>query len=68
MKKLIALSLLSCWVVLCGCADRPAVDPQTYGKVVSQLPTLVDVEKPFVFPHAGDDDHRNCVFKEEDFF
>ena len=68
MKKLIALCLLSCWAVFCGCADRPQVDPRTYGKIVGELPMLADAEKPFEFPHAGDDDHRNCVFKDEDFF
>ena len=68
MQKFTAFFLLLCWAVFYGCADRPAIDPPTYGKVVSQLPAIADADKPFVFPHAGDDDHRNCVFKEEDFF
>jgi hypothetical protein len=68
MRNLIALFLLSCCALLIGCVDKPQVDPQTYGQIVSQLPMLTDAEKPFVFPYAGDVDHRNCVFKEEDFF
>ena len=67
-KPLIAVFLLSSCVFFCGCADRPEVDPVTFGRVVEQLPILAEAEKPFVFPYAGDNDHRSCVFNEEDFF
>ena len=68
MRHFIVICLLSGCAVLCGCTDSPQVDPKTYGKILGQLPSLTDTEKPFDFPYAGDDDHRNCVFKEEDFF
>ncbi len=68
MRILRILFLLACCSPLTGCVDRPEVDPKTYGRVVDKLPNLAEVEKPFVFPHGGDNDHRNCVFKDEDFF
>ena len=68
MRSLTIAFLLSYGVISAGCADRSGADPKTFGRVVDQLPILADAEKPFDFPYAGDDDHRNCVFKEEDFF
>ena len=68
MRTFTAVFLLLCCTILSGCADRPEVAPTAYGKVLEALPTLAEAEKPFVFPYAGDDDHRSCVFKEEDFF
>lgn len=50
-----------------GCTDRPEIGPQAYGTVVDELPYIKEAEAPFTFPHAGDDDHRNCEFNEEDF-
>lgn len=55
-------------VAAVGCADRPEVGPQAYGTVVNELPYIEEAEAPFHFPYAGDNDHRNCVFKEDDFF
>ncbi len=52
---------------LSGCADRLEVKPAAYGTVVDQLPSLKEADEPFNFPFAGDVDHRNCVFRDEDF-
>ncbi len=68
MRNLFILSVILLSAVVSGCADRSEVNPSTYGKVVSHLPKLEDAEKPFVFPHAGDNDHRNCEFKPEDYY
>ena len=67
MRFLPILFVLS-FVVLAGCVDRPEVGPAAYGIVVDQLPHLQEAEDHFKFPYAGDNDHRNCEFKEEDFF
>ena len=68
MRTFTAVFLLLFCATLSGCADKPEVAPKTYGKILDALPALTAAEKPFVFPHAGDDDHKDCVFKEEDFF
>lgn len=67
MRFLPILFVLSA-VALNGCADRPEVAPAAYGTVVDKLPFIQEAEDHFNFPHAGDNDHRNCEFKEEDFF
>ncbi|MDR1141709.1 MAG: hypothetical protein LBL62_08450 [Planctomycetaceae bacterium] len=64
----IILLLIGLLFTLSGCADRPEVSPQTYGTILNDLPKLTDAETPFSFPYAGENDHRNCEFKEEDFF
>jgi hypothetical protein len=51
-----------------GCTDRPESVPQSYGKILNELPTIKEAEEPFQFPYAGNNDHRNCEFKDEDFF
>ncbi|MDR2117773.1 MAG: hypothetical protein LBP87_15460 [Planctomycetaceae bacterium] len=53
---------------LSGCSDRPEVSPQTYGTILNELPQITEAEAPFPFPFAGENDHRHCEFKEEDFF
>lgn len=60
--------LVLAFVLLTGCSDRPEVSSQTYGTVLRELPIPKAAEEPFSFPFAGEDDHRNCVFKEDDFF
>ena len=57
-----------CLVACVGCADRPELGTQAYGTVVNKLPFVRGAEEPFHFPYAGDNDHRNCEFKEEDPF
>ena len=51
-----------------GCVDRPELPPAAYGTILDTLPRLDEATKPFQFPYAGENDHRNCVFKDEDFF
>ncbi|MDR0705677.1 MAG: hypothetical protein LBF88_11900 [Planctomycetaceae bacterium] len=68
MRYLPTLFLISLLFALSGCVDRPEVSPQTYGTVLSELPKIAEAEEPFTFPYADDNDHRNCEFKEEDFF
>ncbi len=68
------MRLYSCCFILLavffggGCADRPAVDPSTYGTVVTQLPAIPEAESPFPFPFAAEGEHSNCVFNDADFF
>lgn len=59
---------VSALTLSCGCADRPELSPRAYGTVVTELPYLEEAKETFPFPHAGDTDHSNCVFNEEDFF
>ena len=68
MKSPAIFFLLCLCAILSGCVDKPGSDPKTFGKVVAELPTLAEAEKPFDFPYAGDVDHSKCVFKEEEFF
>ncbi|MDR2755701.1 MAG: hypothetical protein LBC20_08350 [Planctomycetaceae bacterium] len=68
MRFLPTLFLISLLFALSGCADRPEVSPQTYGIILNELPKIAEAEAPFQFPYAGENDHRHCEFKEEDFF
>ncbi|MDR0611342.1 MAG: hypothetical protein LBG58_14630 [Planctomycetaceae bacterium] len=68
MRFLPILLLIGLLFILSGCADRPEASPQTYGTVLSELPKIAEAEEPFTFPYSGENDHRNCEFKEEDFF
>ncbi|MDR2438763.1 MAG: hypothetical protein LBE12_05255 [Planctomycetaceae bacterium] len=68
MRILPTLFLIGLLFTLTGCADRPEVSPQTYGIILKELPKVAEAETPFQFPYAGENDHRNCEFKDEDFF
>ena len=59
--------LIGLIVLILGCVDRPEVPLRTYGTILEALPVLEATESPFPFPMEGDNDHLNCVFKEEDF-
>ena len=51
-----------------GCADRPELSPSAYGIILEELPILEEAEVPFSFPIGEDgNDHKNCVFNEEEF-
>lgn len=63
------LSLLPLFFLCCaGCTQKPDVQRSAYGTVVSALPHLDEAEKPFDFPYAGDNDHRNCEFPDDEMF
>ncbi|MDR0870931.1 MAG: hypothetical protein LBN39_09080 [Planctomycetaceae bacterium] len=51
-----------------GCTQQPDVSRSQYGTIVRSLPLLDDAEKPFIFPYAGDNDHRHCEFPDDDLF
>lgn len=68
MRFLLMLLLIGLLFMLHGCADCPEVSPQTYGTILNDLPKMTEAEIPFVFPYAGENDHRHCEFHEEDFF
>jgi hypothetical protein len=69
MRILATLLLIGLLFIVSGCSDQPEVSPQTYGAILSELPKIAEAEEPFLFPYAGENDHRDCKFKEEeDFF
>ncbi|MDR1925808.1 MAG: hypothetical protein LBQ66_15690 [Planctomycetaceae bacterium] len=35
---------------------------ESHGTILRELPDLPEAKEPFVYPYAGDDDHRNCKF------
>jgi len=85
MKSHAIFPLLLLCVILNGCnadvltsirphkatkTDIDEFDPQ-FGKILKELPTLVDAEKPFDFPYSEDIDHSKYADefkKDQDFF
>ena len=61
--------LVSSVLFMSGCADRPELSPSAYGTILETLPELGEAAEPFPFPISEDgNDHKNCVFNEEEFF